>query len=61
MNEFNKDLCEERHDSIEKTFSRVFEEIKGVTKMWNRFLIVTLSTLIAVILNIILTFANGGK
>jgi len=61
MNEFNKELCDEKHDNIEKGFERVFREIRGLTKMWNRFLLLTLSTLIAVIVNIVLTFANGGK
>lgn len=60
MPEFNKELCDERHENIKDGFERAFGKMGSLSKTLNRFLLFTISTLIAVILNILLTFMNGG-
>jgi len=59
--EYNKELCEERHINIEKAFDRAFKKLGAMSNKLTGFLIITISTLIAVILNILLTFSNNGK
>lgn len=61
MAEFNKELCEERHENIKDGFERAFAKMGALGKTLNRFLLLTISTLIAVLLNILLTYFNGGK
>jgi len=58
--EYNKELCEERHVNIEKAFERAFKKLGGLSNKLTGFLIVTISTLIAVIINIIMTYATNG-
>lgn len=60
MAEYNKELCEERHRNIEKGFEQAFAKVGGVSKKLTGFLIVTISTLIAVIVNLVLTYAGNG-
>ena len=59
--EYNKELCEERHENIKEGFDRAFLKMGNISKTLNRFLLLTISTLIAVILNIVITFANNGR
>lgn len=58
---FNKELCEERHANIEKGFERAFNKLGELSKKLNGFLIATISTLIAVLLNILITILANGK
>lgn len=59
--EYNKELCEERHENIKEGFERAFTKMGSLSKTLNRFLLLTISTLLAVLLNIALTYFNGGK
>lgn len=47
--EFNKELCEERHDKIEQTFSRLFREIKDQSIKLNWFYIIAIMTLAGIV------------
>ncbi len=57
--EFNKDLCEEKHiniekafGNIEKTFGRLFTKTNGINNRLNWFFIVSITTLLSVIASI---------
>lgn len=59
-NEYNKELCDERHKNIDYAFQRLFKNVEELSKMWGRFLLVTIATLLGVVLNILLTLVEGG-
>jgi len=59
--DYNKDLCEERHENIKEGFDRAFAKMGILSATLNRFLLLTISTLIAVVINIIITFASTGR
>jgi len=67
MNEYNKELCEERHANIKEGFDRTFKKMSGLNdklgKLGNKltgFLFAIIITLLGVIFNILLTISNGG-
>ena len=49
MEDYNKELCEERHEKIEETFSRLFREIKDQSTKLNWFYILTIGTLVGIV------------
>lgn len=51
MNEYNKELCDERHSNIEKTFQRLFNKIDAVSAKLNWFYLLAIATLIGVVAN----------
>jgi len=52
MENYNKELCDERHGNIEKTFSRLFDKIDKVANKLNWFYVITIATLALVIANL---------
>jgi hypothetical protein len=53
MEEFNKELCDERHEVITLSFDRIFKKFDGITTLLITTLLSTVGTLILVILKII--------
>ncbi len=53
MSEFNKELCEERHENIEKTHSRLFTALDKHSIKLNWFYGVAILTLVGVIANLL--------
>lgn len=51
----SRELCNERSGNITESIKRVEDKADNVTKQLNRFLILTISTLIAVIVNFVTT------
>ena len=58
---YNKELCEERHENVEKGFERAFKKIGDMGKILTRFYLLAISTLVAIIINILMTWASNGK
>lgn len=66
--EYNKELCEERHENLDKALTRVFGKFDAVGKKFdlfncklNWFYIITIATLIGVVGNIAMIVLTNGK
>lgn len=61
MTEYNKELCDERHKNISEAFDRAFSKIGRLGDRMTGALIAIISTLVAVLINLALTFFANGK
>jgi len=59
VSEYNKELCDERHENLDKALTRVFTKFDKVSAKFDKFngklnwfYIVTISTLLAVLANL---------
>ena len=66
--EYNKELCEERHENLDKALTRVFGKFDKIGKKFdsfngklNWFYIITIATLIGMVGNIAMIVLTNGK
>ena len=56
MGEYNKELCDERHNNLDKALDRLFSKIDIVASRLNWFYVIAILTLGGVVTNLVVMY-----